>query len=879
MTNTETDIKKKNLPEQVPMILAPVGGREQFFAALKAGADAVFLGLKNFNARARAENFDLDDMRELIPLANHYGMQVLITFNVLIKEAELKLIIRDIHELHDLGVHAIIIQDPAVIKLVRELAPHIRIHASTQMAVHNMAGVLQIAKLGAKRIVLARETTVQEMKKIYAGTRDYDLELEAFCHGSLCYSYSGLCFFSGAKDARSGNRGECSYTCRHPYKIVSEPGHGFLFSMKDLNTVENLEDLISAGIHTLKIEGRKKDAMYVTTAVRMYRQELDRIYGKSTLRDSAPDEAFRAFKEEEKELWPNLSYQRKPTKFFLSGRYRENAIDLENPTHVGMEAGEITEVKGLNISFVTKLRLEKYDGLRIDTSERLHHSEVKHGQELTGSRQGLKNRFDNKDTNFSLRKMRVNGTNQHVANIGDHVELVLSRDVILPTAGDKLFQVRSSELKAEIAKQITPPAGSRLRPLQPVDAQFEGTVANDVFTLRGSLITQGKTIISSSVELPAEAAKNPAGLQNGLAKQFKVLGQSGFMIKELHLSGTTDCFIPASLLKELKRKLEDNLEVNYEQTLSQLIDVSIQKYTRPKRFAVKRVTSSEAKYIIKFDKIENADAFLKFKRENPDFAVSEFIFEPKRAYLEHNDTMDILSKLDELVKATGAILRFSLPVVIRSWDEPFVNKWLKLLLSQGHTNFEVANPGAFPFLEKHVDINTLSLAADFTLYSLNSLAADVWNDQGISNISLSIEDDFTNISNQMKNRHNAAITYRSIVYKDTPLFIAEACSLTALHGGCPGSSICGYRTLEIENEEGERFNVAHENCKSIVYGDEAFSLSGSISKLRSIGINEFRVDFLTRPYKEDRIIEILTSVMNDTSIHGTHYANFYGQLK
>lgn len=249
----------RSVPDHpVPQVLAPAGGREQFLAALNAGADQVFLGLKNFNARARAENFCVEDLKELVPMAHKFGMQVLVTVNVLIKEEELGALIDTLSALEELEVDAIIVQDQAVGALVREFFPTLRIHASTQMAVHNLQGVVKAAELGYQRVVLAREVTAKEMKDIRAGVPSGVAELEAFVHGSLCYSYSGLCFFSGETDARSGNRGECAYTCRQPYTLTSEDGMGFLFSMADLDTSHDLDLLAEAGIDTLKVEGRKK---------------------------------------------------------------------------------------------------------------------------------------------------------------------------------------------------------------------------------------------------------------------------------------------------------------------------------------------------------------------------------------------------------------------------------------------------------------------------------------------------------------------------------------------------------------------------------------------------------------------------------------------
>ncbi|MEN9826958.1 MAG: hypothetical protein RI953_2703, partial [Pseudomonadota bacterium] len=173
---------------RIPEILAPVGGREQFFAALNSGADAVFLGLKNFNARARAENFTLDDLRELVPLAHQHEMKVLVTMNILIKNEELPSLIDTLAGLEEVGVDAIIVQDLGLAKICRTFFPSLRMHASTQLAVHNLDGVRKAMELGFKRVVLARELTAIEIKRIRDAIPLEEVELEAFCHGSLCYS-------------------------------------------------------------------------------------------------------------------------------------------------------------------------------------------------------------------------------------------------------------------------------------------------------------------------------------------------------------------------------------------------------------------------------------------------------------------------------------------------------------------------------------------------------------------------------------------------------------------------------------------------------------------------------------------------------------------
>ena len=399
-------------------------------------------------------------------------MQVLTTLNIVIKDDELEDAIELIAELDRLEVDAVIVQDLGVAKLWRENFPSLRLHASTQLAVHNASGVVKAAKLGFKRVVLARETTTTEIKRIHKVSEQHGIELEVFCHGSLCYSYSGLCFFSGANDARSGNRGECAYTCRKPYKILNEPGHGFLFSMKDLDSSETLDKLVKTGVHTLKIEGRKKDAQYVTSVVKLYRKKLDDLFGYSTLRDSAPDCAKGEVVAKNVRDDLNMSYQRSPTTFFLEGRYRENAIDLDNPTHKGVLLGKVLKFDKGWIQIQTGFPIEKYDGLRIDRKKELFHASPQHGDKVTAKNIDLSKKYENDVTAFSLRDMKKDGKYTHQVNAGEKVWIKLPDARQFIEVGDRIYKTRSASLKARVEQLTNPPKEYKLKPWRMVSASF-----------------------------------------------------------------------------------------------------------------------------------------------------------------------------------------------------------------------------------------------------------------------------------------------------------------------------------------------------------------------------------------------------------------------
>ncbi len=250
-------------------LLAPAGGMEALKAAVENGADAVYLGAKSFNARRGADNFDGVGLREAIEYCHLRGVLAYVTLNTLVREDELPELDRQIAEIAEAGADAAIVQDLGVAASVRTIAPEVKLHASTQMAVHNHQGVEFLRGHGFSRAVLAREMPLSEIERC-AGL---GVELEAFCHGALCVGCSGQCLFSSLVGARSGNRGMCAQPCRLPYRLREK--EGYLLSTRDLMLVDELGVLREAGVSSFKIEGRLKRAEYVAIATAVYRRALD----------------------------------------------------------------------------------------------------------------------------------------------------------------------------------------------------------------------------------------------------------------------------------------------------------------------------------------------------------------------------------------------------------------------------------------------------------------------------------------------------------------------------------------------------------------------------------------------------------------------------
>ena len=251
-------------------ILAPAGGYDSVVAAVRSGADAVYVGEKRFSARASAKNFSDEELRHAVAYCHVHGVKVYVTLNTLVFDEEFEALAAAIRSAAEADADALIVQNMGVARLARQIAPELPLHASTQMSVHTASGVQALCEMGFKRVVLAREMSREEIKK----AAKLPIELEVFVHGALCMSVSGQCYFSAMLGSRSGNRGACAQTCRLPFSVNSQKG-GYALSLKDNSLIPHLADMQAIGIASAKIEGRMKRPEYVAAAVRACVEQRD----------------------------------------------------------------------------------------------------------------------------------------------------------------------------------------------------------------------------------------------------------------------------------------------------------------------------------------------------------------------------------------------------------------------------------------------------------------------------------------------------------------------------------------------------------------------------------------------------------------------------
>ena len=300
------------------------------------GADAVFIGGDVYGLRAKAKNFSKEDMIEGIKFAHDHGVKVHVTVNILAHNYDLDGVREYLTELKEIGPDALIIADPAIFTMAREICPEIDIHVSTQANNTNYGTYNFWYKLGAKRVVSARELSMAEIKEIRAHIPD-DMEIESFVHGAMCISYSGRCLLSNYFTGRDANQGACTHPCRWKYAVVEEQRPGeylpvyenergtYIFNSKDLCMIEHIPELIDAGIDSFKIEGRMKTALYVATVARTYRKAID-DYMES-------EEKYRANMDWYKEQISNCTYRQFTTGFFF-GKPSEEAQIYDSNTYI-----------------------------------------------------------------------------------------------------------------------------------------------------------------------------------------------------------------------------------------------------------------------------------------------------------------------------------------------------------------------------------------------------------------------------------------------------------------------------------------------------------------------------------------------------------------
>ena len=482
-------------------LLSPVGNKECLYAAINNGADAIYLAGTNFGARKYAKNFTNEELKEAVDYAHLYGVKVYVTVNTIIYEEEIEELLKYVDYLYQIGVDALIMQDIGMISLVRQKYPNLEIHASTQMHNHNNEGITLLKELGIKKVVLDRELSLEEIKKI-----NVDIEKEVFIHGALCNSYSGCCLFSSMNGGRSGNRGECVQSCRLPYKLIKNNSYintknKYLLSTKELNTIDNFDKLLNSDITSFKIEGRMKSPAYVGYVTRIYRKLIDNYKNNS-----------KQIVNQKEENNLKILFNRNFTSGYL---FSDKVMNTFTSNHQGLEIGKVLEVNSKKIKIKLYNDLYQEDGIRFKNSNL-----------------GMIVNFI-----YNEKKLLINK-----ASTGDIIYLdnkinLKDKDILIKTSSNYL----DKEILSKEEKKILININVLLKDnyLEISFSDIDGNIVKD--------------------KLPVDTPINRSTTNNEIIEKLSKLGNTPFTINNINIDINKNIFVNMKDLNNIRRVLVDKL--------------------------------------------------------------------------------------------------------------------------------------------------------------------------------------------------------------------------------------------------------------------------------------------------------------------------------
>lgn len=486
-------------------LLIPVGSMEALNYAIHNGADAVYLGGKSFGARKFANNFTNEEMLEAICLCHLYGVKIYVTANTLIYDDEVEEFLSYIKFLYQNGVDAVIMQDFGMICLVRNIFPDLEIHASTQLHNYSKSQLEFLKKLGIKRVVLARELSLDEIRKI-----DTDMELEVFIHGALCISYSGCCLFSSLVGGRSGNRGECAGSCRLPYQLLEDgkvvSTDKYLLSTKELNTSPYFEELMRSNITSFKVEGRMKSPEYVGFITKFYRNLIDQYEKTGKIRiDNNCIEKLK------------ILFNREFTKGHLFNEKNYELMNMQSPNHIGICIGKVEGFIKNKIKIKLEKDLTQGDGIR-----------------FLESNKGM-------IVNFLYNK------NEKLIHEAKRDDIIFLDNKIGLTSLDLVHKTISSKLSEELKKYS--------KRMISVSMKLEAKIGKKLCL---TIEDYDKNVVKVFLDNVEEARSSPTSRER-IVEQLKKLGNTPFDLKSIDVIMDDNIFLSIKVLNDIRRTAVEQL--------------------------------------------------------------------------------------------------------------------------------------------------------------------------------------------------------------------------------------------------------------------------------------------------------------------------------
>jgi len=790
-------------------LLAPAGDWECMRAAVANGANAVFFGVEKFNARARAHNFQTNELPEIMKFLHRYGVKGFLTFNILVFEDELPEARKLIEACIDAGVDAVIVQDLGLVKMIREISPDFPIHGSTQMTITSPEAVEFIKPFGLERVVLGRENNLKQIRQIGEQAR---LPMEVFVHGALCVSYSGQCLTSEMWGGRSANRGECAQACRLPYDLMVDGEHqpmgdiAYLLSPKDLAAIDIVPELIEAGVTSFKIEGRLKSPEYVANVVSKYNKEIDKYFA---------GDASDPSKEEVREL--QQSFSRGFTHGFLDGTNNKQLVEGTFPKSRGVYLGTVDKI--LRDAVICRLEapLKRGDGIVFDAGDPTKKEE--------GGRV------------YDLRRGGVKLDGEMAE--GDVIEIVTGRndiDLNRVHVGDRIWKTSDPALDRRLRSTFETEKSYRTFPVAVSVFGQEGMPMRTLWT-----DTQLGTTVAVESDMALERAeKRPLG-HEVLSEQLGRLGGTLFYLDRLEVGLKGEVIVPMRELNRMRREAAEQLEVLREQP-PKYVKRQVDEYrdARPvSEAAIGTValtalcrTLAQVEAAVKTD-VSFIYADFEFIKQFPD-AIA-------------------------LCRAAGKRIALATPRI----HMPGENGYHRNILKLQPDAVLVRNTGALYFYLKErmekPDAVHPQLIGDFSLNVANHKTVDLFREAGCDWITPSYD---LNIQ-QMVDMLRLADTSRLeiVIHQHLPMFHTEHCVYCTFMSEGTNYTNCGRPCEEKRASLRDRIGMSHpvrvdEGCRNTVYNAIEQSGAEYLDTFLELGVRSYRVEFLEED--ADKVREVLS---------------------
>ena len=804
------DIILKNKSE----LLSPAGSLDSAYAAFHYGADAVYFGLKSFSARAEAENLSENQAEEIISYAHSLSKpkKVYLALNTLVFDSELDQLIETLAWCHSTQIDAVIVQDIGVARMLRDYFPTLTLHASTQLAVHNLEGVLACTKLGFSRVTLARELSIHEIKEIL---QHCDTEIECFIHGSLCYSYSGLCLFSSHCYSRSANRGNCAYPCREVFRKNVDDEYKRYFSMKDLALEKLACSLQEIGVHSLKIEGRMKSPLFTAAATDYYRSVLNGCKDIKLLNEKL--ENLRTV------------YARPYTKLYFQGEIPTDVTNQHSSGHLGLLVGNLQTItihkNNKSIVFRTKRELELHDGLQIFLPE------------------------SNRVFGFSVTEIQICRGQRKIlsfqARCNDIVQVPLPKEAPHIPLNAEIYCASSQKVK-QMFKFFKPKAG---------EFKIRCAIAIEIYVKNQSIHIKADVInntyssrIGHTVPIELQSEKTKGQGSKNLILAFNKLGDTEFTLNKLSIENPDSLFISPSLANTLRRETCTALSNKLKEAASERLGMIKSEILRPSVISSLSFPTTRS-WIIR---IEYLSYLAALKNDHLDQILEVLI---------DLETLkeDEIKAIPFIAKELPCKLRVILPTILRSSDRATLTNKVKFLISKGVTNYLANNIYSTELLKQTNTVEKqLDIAADSSLYSLNSQTVLSLLKQNYTYITTSTESNINSLATMIQTYPSQILC---LLYQHTSLFISATC--INKHYKCKSNcENCDITFLqELSSAKNNKYFSKQQNGRTIVFAKSPFDITSELHTLEELGATMFRLDFINKEWTAEEIKTVIEKVL------------------